>query len=80
MPGELTLEEKLAMTASALKNVQTQLFELELHYLANTSSLENNPALKKQQADREDALKKAIARLELKHQALTAEQSNPSNR
>lgn len=85
MAGELTLDEKLAMTLQALKLLRTQLFELELHGIANKHSFMENAPAAKNHSERMVSLKSAVLQLEVKHDQLlkerevTLEQSSPSN-
>lgn len=85
MAGELTIDEKLAMTLQALKMLRTQLFELELHGIANKHSFMENMSAAKNHSERLASLKSAVLQLEVKHdsllkeKSLTSEQSSPSN-
>lgn len=84
MAGELTIDEKLAMTLQALKTLRAQLFEAELHRIANVLQFVENTAAAKQHTERERSLKVAITQLENKHQQLLVEKtsevrSNPAN-
>ena len=79
MIGELTTQEKLAMTVDAIRNLRAQLFTLQLQGIANQASFKEDHELGKRHNEREKALHAAISQLESKHFALIAEQSNPSN-
>lgn len=79
MAGELTLEEKLEITSQALKDLHRQLYQAELHELANLDGFRDNPKAAVQHSVNTAALKSAIRRLEARYAELTAAQSSPSN-
>ncbi len=84
MAGELTIDEKLAMTLNALKDLRGQLFAAELQGIANTAAFKANITAKKQHQEKEQALKLAITQLnqkyaELEQERTTSESSRPSN-
>lgn len=60
MAGELTHQEQLDMTLAAIKNLRTQLFQQELHCVANALPDDDKIA----------ALKLAITRLEQRYLTL----------
>jgi hypothetical protein len=84
MIGELTVEEKISMTANALKTLNTQLFEMELNGIVNRLAHQMNPDARRQHDERVKALKAGILQLQQKHSQLekekvSAEPSSPSN-